>query len=86
MPANTSLQSLDRLIAEVGGAGDAGKQSKSPHGLLVEHLRAARTSFLGSMPGEYRSSLQEAKTSAACIADKNTQNDVRMRLQILIGD
>jgi len=54
--------------------------------LLVEHLRAARTSFLGSMRGEYRSSLQEAKTSAACIADKNTQNDVRMRLQILIGD
>jgi hypothetical protein len=86
VPDNTSLQSLDRLIADVGGSGDAGKQSKSPHGLLVEHLRAARTSFLGSMPGEYRSSLQEAKTSATCIADKNTQSDVRKRLQSLIGD
>ena len=86
MPDTTSLQSLDRLIADVGGAGDSGKQSKSPHGLLVEHLRTARTSFLGSMPGEYRSSLQEAKTSAACIADRSTQNDVRKRLQILIGD
>jgi hypothetical protein len=86
VPANTSLQSLDRLIADVGGAGDAGKQSKSPHGLLVEHLRAARTSFLGSMPGEYRSSLQEAKASAACIAEKSSQSDVRKRLQTLIGD
>lgn len=86
MPDKTSLQSLDRLIADVGGASDAGKQSKSPHGLLVEHLRAARTSFLGSMPGEYRSSLQEAKASAAYIADKNTQSDVRERLQTLIGD
>jgi hypothetical protein len=86
VPDNKSLQSLDQLIADVGGAGNAGKQSKSPHGLLVEHLRAARTSFLGSMPGEYRSSLQEAKTSAACIADKNTQSDVRKRLQTLIGD
>jgi hypothetical protein len=86
VPDNKSLQSLDQLIADVGGAGNAGKQSKSPHGLLVEHLRVARTSFLGSMPGEYRSSLQEAKTSAACIADKNTQSDVRKRLQTLIGD
>jgi len=80
-----SLESLDQLILDVGGAGDAGKQSRSPHGLLLEHLRAARTSFLGSMSGEYRSSLQEAKESAACIADKTTQLDVKKRLQHLIG-
>jgi hypothetical protein len=74
------------LIADAGGAGDAGKQSSGPHGLLLEHLRAARSSLLGSMSGEYRSSLQEAKESAACIADKNTQSDIKKRLQSLIGD
>ena len=81
-----SLQSLDRLILDAGGAGDAGKHSKGPHGLLIEHLRTARSSLLGAMPGEYRSSLQEAKESAACIADKSAQNDIKQRLQKLIGD
>jgi hypothetical protein len=86
VPDTTSLQSLDQLIADVGGAGHEGTQSRSSHGLLLEHLRSARTSFLGSMPGEYRSSLQEAKQSAACIADKNTQSDIKKRLQNLIGN
>ena len=86
MPDNTALKSLDQLILEAGGGGDFGKQSKSTHGLLLEHLRSARSSLLGSMPGEYKSSLQEAKVSAACIADKNTQIDVRKRLQDLIGN
>jgi len=38
------------------------------------------------MPGEYRSSLEEAKESVACIADKTTRVDVKQRLQTLIGD
>jgi len=84
MPSD--LMSLDQLIADVGGAGHEGTQSRSSHGLLLEHLRSARTSFLGSMPGEYRSSLQEAKQSAACISDKNTQSDIKKRLQSLIGN
>jgi hypothetical protein len=83
---NASLQSLDRLILDVGGAGDAGKHSESPNGLLIEHLRTARSSLLGAMPGEYRSSLQEAKESAACISDKNAQSDIKKRLQHLIGN
>lgn len=82
----TSLQSLDRLILDVGGVGDAGKHNKTSHGLLIEHLRAARSSLLGAMPGEYRSGLREAKESAACIADKTTQVDIKRRLQELIGD
>jgi hypothetical protein len=86
VPDTTSLKSIEQLILEVGGAGDAGKESKNPHGLLLEHLRAARTSFLGSMSGEYRSSLKEAKESAACIADKNTQRDIKKRLQTLLGN
>jgi hypothetical protein len=81
-----SLKSLDRLILDAGGAGDAGKQSKSPNGLLIEHLRTARSSLLGAMPGEYKSSLKEAKESAACIADKAVQLDIKKRLQNLIGD
>ena len=86
MPDKASLQSLDRLILDAGGGGDAGKHSKGPHGLLIEHLRTARSSLLGAMPGEYRSSLQEAKESTACIADKTVQNDIKQRLQKLIGD
>lgn len=86
MANDTGLVALDRLIVDVGGSGYAGKQSKSPHGLLLEHLRSARTSFLGSMTGEYRSSLQEAKESASCISDKATQSDIKKRLQSLIGN
>jgi hypothetical protein len=84
VPDTTSLNSIDQLIVDLGGA-HAGTQSKGPCGLLLEHLRSARTSFLGSMAGEYKSSLQEAQESVACIADKNTQADVRKRLQYLIG-
>jgi hypothetical protein len=79
------LNSLDALIAELD-AGDAGKQSKGACSLLIEHLRSARTSFLGSMPGEYKSSLEEAKESAACISDKNARSGIRERLQSLIGN
>lgn len=86
MPDNAALKSLDQLIVEAGGGGDFGKQSKSTHGLLLEHLRSARSSLLGSMPNEYKSSLQEAKVSATCITNKNTQIDIRKRLQNLIGD
>jgi hypothetical protein len=86
VPDNTSLKNLDQLIVDVGGGGDAGKQSAGPCNLLIEHLRAARSSFLGSMPGEYRSSLREAKESATCISDKTTQVDIKKRLQNLIGD
>lgn len=84
--AHTTAATLDQLIAEVGGSGDEGTQSRSSHGLLLEHLRSARTSLLGSMSSEYRSSLEEAKESAACIADKATQSDIRKRLQNLIGN
>jgi len=83
---NTTLTRLDQLILDAGGAEDAGKQSAGTHGLLLEHLRTARNSFLGSMPGEYRSSLQEAKESVACISDKTAQSDIRKRLQSLIGN
>ena len=84
MPPASSLTSLDQLIAEVGGGGNAGAQSNGPCTLLLEHLRSARTSFLGSMPGEYRSSLQEARESAACIADKTARTTIKQRLQSLI--
>src|ERR1700730_15208141 len=85
VPANTSLIELDQLIVDVGGAGDAGKQSRGPHSLLLEHLRAARSSLLGSMSGEYRSSLQDAKESAGSISPKNVRSDIRKRLQTLMG-
>jgi hypothetical protein len=85
VPDTTSLNRIDQLIVDLGGA-NAGTQSRGPCGLLLEHLRSARTSFLGSMPGEYRSSLQEARGSVACIGDKNARTEIKKRLQLLIGD
>lgn len=85
MPDQASLQGLDQLILDAGGTGDAGKQSKGPNSLLLEHLRSARTSLLGSMRAEYRSSLQEAREASGYIADKNTKTDIRKRLQNLLG-
>lgn len=84
-PAN-GLESLDELIADLGGGASAGTQSSGPCKLLLEHLRSARTSFLGSMPGEYRSSLEEACESAACITDRTRQNALKQRLKRMIGD
>ena len=83
-PANT-LTSLDQLISDVGGLGNPGTQSGGSRNLLIEHLRSARTSLLGCMPGEYRSSLEEAKESVACIPDKKAQIELKRRLQILIS-
>ena len=86
MQRDHDLTSLDQLISDVGGASDAGKQSKGACSLLIEHLRSARTSFLGSMHGEYRSSLEEAKESAACISDKSARTGIEKLLQSLIGN
>jgi hypothetical protein len=84
LPAN-DLESLDEMIAGLGG-GSAGTHSSGPCKLLLEHLRSARTSFLGSMPGEYRSSLEEARESAVCIPDKTKQTALKQRLKSMIGD
>ena len=83
-PAN-SLEILDDMIAGLGSA-NAGTQSSGPCKLMLEHLRSARTSFLGSMPGEYRSSLEEARESAACITDKTRQTAIKQQLKSMIGD
>jgi len=85
VPDPASLQSIDQLILDAGGTGDVGKQSKGPNSLLLEHLRSARTSLLGSMLAEYRSSLQEAQEAAGYIADKSTKIDIRKRLQHLLA-
>ena len=79
-----NLIQLDQLLAELGGSADAGKESRGHYRLLLEHLRSARASLLGAMPGEYKSSLEEAKVSAACISNKDTQADIKKRLQDLI--
>ena len=41
MQQDEDLKCLEDLIADLGGA-DTGMQSKSPCGLLLEHLQAAR--------------------------------------------
>jgi len=77
------LKCLDELIADLGGSSDAGRRSKGPCDLLLEHLQAARRDLLGSMPGEYSLSLQQAKESVACISDKSARIEIKKILRTL---
>ena len=83
MQLSADLQSLDELIAKLGGAG-VGSQSVGPCGLLLEHIRAARRDLLGSMRAEYRSSLRFAKESVACIPGQGARSEAKKALQDLI--
>src|SRR5579871_1731330 len=83
MQPDLDLKSLDELIAILGGA-DIGARSAGPCGLLIEHLQAARRYRLGAMHAEYRSSLDQAKASVACIADKNSRAEAKGSLQQLL--
>jgi hypothetical protein len=84
MPPDRDLQCLDEMIVHLGGSDDAGRRSGGPCGLILEHLQTARRSLLGSMPGEYGMSLQQAKESVACIPDKSARNEIERTLRSLI--
>jgi len=84
MQQDKDLKSLDELLASLGGSDDRGKQSAGPCGLLLEHLRGARSNLLGSMFNEYRASLRDAKESVTCIADKSARSNTSKALQGLI--
>jgi hypothetical protein len=83
MQQTTDLQSLDALIAHLGGD-EIGMQSAGPCRLLMEHVLAARRDLLGSMRAEYCSSLQFAKESVACIPGKDARAETKKILQGLI--
>lgn len=74
------LSCLDKMIADVGSSHDAASCD-----LFLEHLRAARRYLLGSMAGEYRFSLQQAKESVIAIEDKTARVETKEILQNLIG-
>jgi len=78
-----TLKRLDEMILNLGGA-NTSTQSPGPSGLLLEHLRAARTSLLGGMHGDYDLSLKQANESIACISSENLRAEVRKTLQGLI--
>jgi hypothetical protein len=84
MQENHDLKCLDDLIADIGGA-DYGMQTVGPSGLLLEHLEAARRGLLGSMRAEYNSSLEQAKESLGCVADKGRRSEMRSILRGLIA-
>jgi hypothetical protein len=78
-----TLHQLDSMILNLGGA-NISTQSPGPSGLLLEHLRVARTSLLGGMRGEYDLSLEQAKDSIACISGETLRTEVKKTLQGLI--
>ncbi len=83
MRPDKHLKCLDDLIADLGGS-DASTHSKSPYGLLVEHLQAARRDLLGSMRAEYGLSLRQASDSVACISDSRARHQTKRILQRLL--
>jgi hypothetical protein len=85
MAQDNDLKCLEKLIADLGGVNNSGLRSRGPCGLLLEHLEAARRNLLGSMPGEYGLSLNQAKESIACISDNRARSDVKESLSRLIG-
>jgi hypothetical protein len=85
MQQDQDLKSIDDMLAAIGGANDAGKQSVGPCGLLLEHLRGARSNLLGSRFQEYRASLTDAKESLACIVDKGSRSNTSKTLQGLLA-
>jgi hypothetical protein len=76
------LRCLDALIAYLGGSNDAGRRSRGPCDLLLEHLRAARRELRGSMHAEYRLSLQQARKSVACISDRTDRTKIKKILRL----
>ncbi len=75
-----ALSHLDALSASLSG-----HDRRGPCGLIVEHLRAARTALLGAMHGEYCFSLEQALGSVSCIPEKSARIRVRHMLQSLLG-
>ena len=85
MRQDDDLKSLDGLIHDFGGSSDAGDRSGGSCNLLMEHLQAARRSLLGSMAGEYRSSLQFASDALAGISDKGVRAKTKKILEGLLS-
>ena len=80
---NNDLMTVDKMIAQLGGT-DLSRRSEGSCGLLLEHLRAARTALLGAMPGQYSLSLEQSVESIACIPSKLTRGNIKDALQGLI--
>jgi hypothetical protein len=72
------LHRLDTLLAVLGG------RNRGPCDLLMEHIEAARRYLLGSMPGEYIVSLEQALASVSCIADKRRRSELKTALRSAI--
>ncbi len=79
MQQDEDLKILDEMIADLGGSCAAAACD-----LLLEHLQAARRYLLGSMPGEYRFCLQQARESVAFIPEKVAGNETKKILRYLI--
>ena len=74
-PSDSRLSQLEELIGDLGGEED------TPNGLLREHLEAARSFLLGSMPTEYHFSLGLAEGVLSEIKDQNLRTRAKEFLQ-----
>jgi hypothetical protein len=79
MQPDNDLKRLDETIARLASTHDA-----APCDLLLEHLRAARRYKLGSMPGEYKFSLQQAIDAVYVITNESARIETKSILGSLI--
>ncbi len=70
------LGRLDEFLEQLGGETEAQCE------LLREHLEAARTYLVGSMPAEFELSLQMAREALNCVSNR----ELRLRLEDFIQD
>lgn len=74
------LAGLDELIAELDAP------LGTPQGYVREHLTAARSYLLGSMPGEYQMSLKLANESVPEIGDPGLRSRIEDFLRQATAD
>jgi len=77
------LRCLDGLIADLGGS-DTSTHSIGLHGLLIEHLQAARRNRMGSRLAEYGLSLEQAKGSLSVISDGRMRTKAKENVRSLL--
>ena len=83
MQAVKGSKVIDQMISDLGGT-ELGLRSQGPCGLLLEHLRSARTALLGAMHSQYVLSLEQAEDSIACVPNKNLRADMKSSLRALV--
>jgi len=80
MTLKTDVHRIDTVIDDVSDP------AESQCELLREHLESARHYLLGSMPAEYKLSLQLATQALGCITDAERRKRVTQAIEEMLAE